>query len=404
MLELSPIIKSLWRSKIGPLLIVAQLALSIAIVSNALFFMQQRVEHISRPAGFDYLQVSKIETKESATSGAKETLVQRDVAALKTIPGVLSVAPISSIPFSNSGSSNGVSTRLGESDMSNMTLSGFTETDHHGLETLGFELLEGRNFKPEEITYLAPQANPTSMYAIAAESVAKTLFPNQSAVGQTVYGGGQIPIHIVGVVKDVLGPFPNNEIAYHNLFVSTLSDTDHISYVIRSQSEDRNSVLTTATAELKAQDPTRIVSNEKTLEAMRTDHYSSDYAMIILLTVVISLLIFINMLGIVGITTFWVNQRRKQIGIRRALGATRAAIMRYFLVENALLVIAATALGAMIAFWTSHYLVRNYAFELLPWIYIPLAGLAVLAITLLAAAAPARRAARVSPQEAVANR
>lgn len=404
MLELSPIVKSLWRSKIGPMLIITQLALSIAIVSNALFFIQQRVEHIARPSGFDHQHVSKIETKESETSDAMKNVIERDLAALSTIPGVQSVAPISSVPFSHSGSSSGVSTRLGESSMSNMTATGIVEVDHHALDTLGLELLEGRNLRPEEITYLSPRENPSGVFAIATESVAKSLFPDQSAVGKTVYGGGQIPIQIVGVVKDALGPFPNNELAYQNLFVSALSDNDQINYLIRSQSEDRETVLATATTELKAQDPSRIVSNEKTLEAMRADHYSSDYAMIILLTVVISLLIFINMLGIVGITTFWVNQRRKQIGIRRALGATRTAIMRYFLVENALLVIAATGLGAMIAFWASHYLVRNYALELLPWRYIPSAGIAVLAITLLAAAAPARRAARVSPQEAVANR
>lgn len=404
MLELSPIIKSLWRSKIGPLLIIAQLALSIAIVSNALFFIQQRVEHISRPAGFDYQQVSRIETKESDTSGAMENVIERDLAALSTIPGVQQAAPISDVPFSNSGSSSGISTRQGESSMSNMIPTGIIQIDHRTLDTLGLELLEGRNFRPEEITYLAPRANPSSVFAIATESVAKSLFPDQSAVGKTVYGGGQIPIHIVGVVKDALGPFPNNELAYQNLFVSALSDNDRIYYLIRSQSEDRENVLATAATELRAQDPSRIVSNEQTLEAMRANHYSSDYAMIILLTLVISLLIFINMLGIVGITTFWVNQRRKQIGIRRALGATRSAIMRYFLIENALLVIAATGLGAMIAFWASHYLVRNYAFEFLPWLYIPLAGIAVLVITLLAADAPARRAARVSPQEAVANR
>lgn len=404
MLELSPIIKSLWRSKIGPLLIIAQLALSVAIVSNALFFIQQRVEHISRSSGFAHHEVSKLETKESASSGAMRNVVERDTTALQTIPGVQNVASISSIPFSHSGSDSGFSTLQGEPFRSNMISAGVIGIDHRGLETLGLELLEGRNFTPEEVTYFDPQGTPSGVSIIATESMAKALFPNHSAVGQTIYGGGQIPGHIVGVVKDALGPFPNREVAYQNLFVAGFDDSDHIYYIIRSQSEDRSNVLATAVTELRAQDPTRIVSNEKTLEAMRANHYAPDYAMIILLAVVISLLIFVNMLGIVGITTFWVNQRRKQIGIRRALGATRAAIMRYFMVENALLVIAATGLGAMIAFWASHYLVRNYAFELLPWRYIPLAGLAVLAITLLAAAAPARRAARVSPQEAVANR
>src|SRR5690606_31306852 len=108
------------------------------------------------------------------------------------------------------------------------------------------------------------------------------------------------------------------------------------------------------------------------------EHYRPDYAMILLLVVVMALLVFINMLGIVGITTFWVNQRRQQIGIRRALGATRAAIVEFLILENALLVVASTLLGAVIAFWASHELVQRYAFDFLPWHYVPLAGTVVL--------------------------
>ncbi len=403
MLELSPIIKSLWRSKIGPLLIIAQLALSIAIVSNALFFIKQRVEHISRPSGFAHHEVSKIETKESASSGTMQNVIDRDIAALRMIPGVLSAAPISNVPFSSSGSSGNSSTRRGDTSTAVNTRTGIIQMDQRGLGTLGLELLEGRNFLDSEVSYVLNN-DPSNTFGIITESVANSMFPEQPAVGQTIYGGGQIPILIVGVVKDTLGNYLNSDIAYKNLYISAMKDYGSMRYLIRTRSEDRQDTLSEAVDVLKSLDPTRIILPGETLEAMRANHYAPDYAMIILLTVVISLLIFVNMLGIVGITTFWVNQRRKQIGIRRALGATRAAIMRYFMVENALLVIAATGLGAMIAFWASHYLVRNYAFELLPWGYIPLAGLAVLAITLLAAAAPARRAARVSPQEAVANR
>nr|WP_306732756.1 FtsX-like permease family protein [Marinimicrobium sp. ABcell2] len=287
--------------------------------------------------------------------------------------------------------------------MLNTSFNGFMEMDHHGLDAMGLELLEGRNFLPEEITYHATQATPAHMFAIVTESAATSLFPDQSAVGQTVYAYGEVPTHIVGVVRDAIGPFPNADLAYRNFIFSSIGENRWITYLLRTQREDREKVLTAAANELMALDPTRTITNEETLEDIRKRNYSADYAMIILLSAVISLLIFVNMLGIVGITTFWVNQRRKQIGIRRALGATRADIMRYFLLENSLLVFAATACGAMIAFWASHYLVRNYAFDFLPWVYIPFAGLSVLVITLLAAAVPAQRAARISPSEAVAS-
>src|SRR5690606_25475370 len=98
----------------------------------------------------------------------------------------------------------------------------------------------------------------------------------------------------------------------------------------RTKGTDVAEILPQAVQVLRDLDPERIVNDEKTMSAMMAEHYANDYAMVVLLVVVVILLIMVNVLGIVGITTFWVNQRRRHIGIRRALGATRAAIVRFF--------------------------------------------------------------------------
>lgn len=402
MLELAPLIKSLWRSKIGPLLIILQLALSIAIISNALFFIAERAEQIRRDPGIAHTELSKIWIKQGPNSDSMEEVVARDMAALTRVSGVRQAAPVLfSLPFSHSGSTSRVSSRHRSEDDGLETLSTFIPTDHRGLSALGLNLIAGRNFLPEETDYYETSDRPDSASVIITRSLANRLFPETEAVGRTLYSGGVIPLTVVGVVEDFLGYFPDSENSHHNLLLPAIEDTGYINYVIRSPVDERHNVMHTAMEELRAIDPDRVVDDEETMQALMAEHYSGDYAMIILLLVVITTLVFINMLGIVGITIFWVNQRRQQIGIRRALGATRAAIMRYFLLENAILVVAATVVGAMMAFWVNHHLVRHYAFEILPWPYLPLAGLSVLVITLAAAAVPARRASLVSPREAV---
>src|SRR5690606_31420236 len=130
---------------------------------------------------------------------------------------------------------------------------------------------------------------------------------------------------------------------------------------------------------------------------IKLESYSSEYAMIKILSFVIFLLTFVNALGIIGLTTFWVNQRRKQIGIRRALGSTKAGVVRYFMMENILLVIFAAVVGTIIAYVNSSYMVRTQGASFLPVEYVLITIIFILLVTLLAAYFPVRKAAQISP-------
>ncbi len=100
--------------------------------------------------------------------------------------------------------------------------------------------------------------------------------------------------------------------------------------------------------------------------------------------------------------SFWVAQRTKQIGTRRALGATRTSILRYFLTENFLITSVGLMLGAILTYGFSFWLMTNYQAKLLPWHYVPIGFLCLWALGQLAVLGPATRASRVSP--AVATR
>jgi putative ABC transport system permease protein len=97
-----------------------------------------------------------------------------------------------------------------------------------------------------------------------------------------------------------------------------------------------------------------------------------------------------------------VQQRTRQIGIRRALGATRRQILRYFQTENFLLATVGIAIGMALAYGMNLYLMKHYETPRLPILYLPLGAAALWALGQIAVLGPAMRAATVPP--AVATR
>ena len=121
----------------------------------------------------------------------------------------------------------------------------------------------------------------------------------------------------------------------------------------------------------------------------------------LLVAVCIALLV-VTALGIVGLASFWVQQRTKQIGVRRALGATRGQILRYFQTENFLLATLGIVLGMMLAYGINQLLMGKYELPRLPALYLPIGAVVLWLLGQLAVFGPARRAAAVPP--AVATR
>ena len=161
----------------------------------------------------------------------------------------------------------------------------------------------------------------------------------------------------------------------------------------------RDEVLRAAIKTLENSGPTRIIDPEEasTLEQMRNEYYRQDRSMAWLLVSVIIALLVVTALGIVGLASFWVQQRTKQIGVRRALGATRAQILRYFQTENFLLASIGIALGMLLAYAINQLLMGRYELPRLPLLYLPVGAVALWLLGQAAVYWPARRAAAIPP-------
>ena len=140
----------------------------------------------------------------------------------------------------------------------------------------------------------------------------------------------------------------------------------------------------------------------KSLEEIAAGTYRRDRGMAIVLSVVITLLIGLTALVIVGLSSFHVTQRTKQIGTRRALGATRIDILKQFVLENWLITTAGAALGIVLTIFVAYWLEVSFELPRLDWRYLPAGIVTLWVLSTLAVMEPARRAASVPP--AVATR
>ena len=138
------------------------------------------------------------------------------------------------------------------------------------------------------------------------------------------------------------------------------------------------------------------------MEDNRKERYRADMALAWMLIAVSVLLVLVTLSGIVGMSSLWVTQRRKQIGIRRALGGQRSDILRYFLTENFLISCSGTFLGVVMAIALNQVLIQQFELSKLPLAYFPFAVLLFIVLGLAAAFVPAYRAAQLSP--AIATR
>jgi putative ABC transport system permease protein len=402
-MEIRPILSALMRSKVSMILIGLQVALTLAIVCNALFIIVERAQLMSRPSGMNESDTFTFSSNGFAQGYDAHTQMQADLALLRGLPGVVDATNSNSTPLANGGWDTGISLQPQQKTSTADTALYFV--DSHGINTFDTHLIAGRNFKPEEIANMDQSARIKPPVIIVTKALAEKLFPGADAIGKSVYLDTDPPSStIVGIVDRLQEPWVNNkDIENVTLIPAYLPYGNYSRYVVRTEPGRRDEVMKESEQKLAASNTGRIIGKMRSLESMRHESYANDRAMMIILAAVIFCLLTITALGIVGMASFWVAQRTKQIGTRRALGASRGAILRYFLTENFLITTGGLIVGGVLAYGLSLWLLTNTdGARLLPWYYVPMGFVCLWILGQIAVLGPATRAARVPP--AVATR
>jgi putative ABC transport system permease protein len=406
-MQIKPILVALRRHKAGTLLIALQIALTLAIVCNALFIIHQRLANMSDDSGVDEASVFVIKNQWAVDRPTQEidAQVRADLLALRQLPGVRNAAPASGYPLQGGGWDNFIT--MTPEQVQPTTDSAVYTGDEHLLDTLGLRLIAGRNFHPDEVVVMGTQQAIIPPVAIVSKALADRLFPDGSALGKSFYAMGATPSTIIGIVDPLhrQGTDQWNQ-AYAGqalIWPMRADDARGIFYIVRARPGQLAAAMREATKALFAQSRMRMIDPKDGIQdyaQIRHRAYDSDRGMAILMGVISVVLLAITAAGIVGLTSFWVGERRKQIGVRRALGATRGDILNYFLTENLLIGIGGVLVGALLAIGINLWMVTQFEMARLSLVYVVIGVVALLALGQGAVLAPALRASHVSPVEA----
>ncbi|MEZ9200439.1 ABC transporter permease [Shewanella sp. 10N.286.54.B9] len=401
MFQIKPIISMLMRNKSGPLLLLLQIILSVAIVANASFIISERIGLMSRESGIAESEVFDFSVYNFDEGIDSETQPLRDLDIIRQLDGVKAATLTSMTPLSGGGWSSNFSHGTSEEDRKDGPNAAIYYGDEQMIPTLGLNLIEGRNFYPDEVNAGGPEL---ASLAIVSAEFAKETFGDESALGKVMYRGdiGNQPMKIVGVVERLQGAWVDNG----NLNLSIILNVELASsfnrILVRADESAIVALKEAIPAALHKEHPNRVVRGFKTISEHRVSVYRNHELMASVLSLMVVLLLLITSLGLAGMVMFNIERRTKQIGTRRALGAKKRDIISFFLVENYLLCLIGGGLGCLIAIQLGQQLMTLYSLPKLELIYpiITVAGLLVL--TTIAVILPARKAAKISP--AIATR
>lgn len=402
-MNLMPILASMRRNPLGPTLIVLQVALTLAIMMNVAGIVREHVTRMRSISGVDETNVFTLVSRWATQSTFAEApaLVARDLEALRSIPGVQAAVATNGVPLSQRGWGSMIDTKpVDSSRIGSLTRVQLYYFDEQGADALGLRLHSGRWFTADEVSS-AGNLGAASLVVIT-RALADHLFPAGDALGKTVYMVGSRPDTIIGILENLQTASPGNpslpieNSQYSVIMSSHFAQISVNNYVVRTQPGAQATVMKEAQRRLLEVNPLRIITEMKTFAETRRDAYRANRALTVILVAVNLLLAAITALGIAGLASYWVAQRQRTIGVRRALGARRLDILAYFHGENLLIVGTGVILGVGLALGLNTVLLkagvpRIENAHLWTGVFI------VLVIGQFAVMVPASRAARLPP-------
>ncbi len=386
-------------------LVVAQLALSLVLVTGAGLLLRSLVELQGVDLGFAHggivtfqVQLPASRYGDDAPAGAFQ---ERLLAELRRLPGVPAAEASMNLPMTSDRYARLALQREGApDDPDHPTIAHFAAVSPGLFALLRVPVVEGRALSPSD-TLDRPKV------AVVNREFARRFYPGQDPVGRRVslrqHPKAEDWTTIVGVVGDFrdegaeAAPAPQ-------IYTPYVQNTSNGFYVLLASARDRTGLMAEVRREVAAIDPEQPIYGVETFDQIVADSFGQPRFRATLLGGFGLLALALAAIGIYGVMAYSVAQRTREIGIRMALGAAAADVLRLVLRQALRLSFVAVAAGLA----ASVVLARGLAsllYGVRPIDPVTFAGVALLLLAVAAVAAwvPARRAARVDPIAALRN-
>jgi putative ABC transport system permease protein len=396
-----PLLTTLLRQKYAIIMLVLQTALTLAVISNGLFIVSQRLEVLQRTSGIDEANTFVLTSSGFTEDFNPKTSMQADLAQLRQMPNIINAVATYSFPFSGSSDWDELQTVTG-SDQNTVPAASY-KLDEHGIEALGLSLIAGENFSASEVLWQTQSSITFPSVVIITKHVAKNLFNTSdwsSVVGKTIFINKVHNVVVKGVVNQLQAPQNPLDLIENSVIYPRVITRNSARYLIRTKTNMLQTTIANTQRYLAMSNQQRMIRNVQSIKTIKKQVYGPDIAAITILLVVISALTIIAAMGIAGMTRFNVLKQHKQIGIRRALGANKVDILSHFFAENIIQTTFGVFIGCILAVGLNIFLVTQYAVPKLPISFIILSVFCLYVLGILATLKPALKAMNVSPAEA----
>ncbi len=387
--------------------IVAQIALAFVLLSGAGLLGLSLKRAMAVAPGFDpdhvlSAEISLVGNKyPSATVGLAFT--ERLVSELERQPGVLAAGMVNNVPFSgNSGKSaasvEGHVVRPGESPRAHYSYG--VAGDY--LKAMGFSLRAGR-------LLTGADSRRRERVCVVDEDFARYYWPHESALGQHLWEGSATgseaeAFTVVGVIGGAKQAGLTDDAAQGAVYYPYIYRPDANLFVVARASMSAESLGLGLRRVVRQIDPELAVNDMRPMEARIADSLVARRSPALLAYLFSGIALLLTGIGTYGVLSYAVAQRRREIGVRMALGASPGQIRSHFLLLVLRLLAGGTILG-VIGAWLTGQAMRAVLFHVEAFDSTTLAGAAVIVaiVSIGACLLPARRAARIAPMEALAE-
>ncbi len=386
------------RNRMRSALIVSEVAFSLMLLVGAGLLINSFWRLLHTEAGFDSRGVLALDIPLSRTKYPKPeqraAAFEQLVGRMKTLPGVRDASVVSNVPLTDfdvelSFQVDGRAPyKPGEEAVADYTVA---SGDY--FRTMNIALHRGRVFTSQDT------AN-TPEVMVVSEAFVKRYFPNEDPIGRRIVfdGNDKTAREIVGVVADVRRNGLDADVQ-PEMYVSQVQRPERrMNVVIRSESGDASQLAQAARAEVKAFDSNQIIWRVQTLEELLGTSVAPRRFNMLLLGIFAGVALVLAAVGLYGVMSYSVSWRTQEIGIRMALGAKRADVLRLVVRQGMTMTFIGLAIGLVGAFLLSRVM-TGLLHGVSPTDPLTFTGVSIvlLAVALLACLIPARRATRVDP-------
>ena len=408
-MAISTVLRALWQSPAGPLLLSAQVALSLMIFANVACVIDARLEATERPTGMNLANVFWVRSHGEGKDYDQQSTVKFDLEYLRLLPGVIAACVSNAIPQIRSELRSLVSPNQDLKENKRQVFV-YQSTDAI-IDVLGLHLIRGRMFNADTVLPAPPRADVAheafGKEVVITEDLATKLYGNgERALGKPMYfsllNGGSATV--VGVVElmQAAPPLAPMDVVYDVVLTPAIPQGPNAIYLVRTRPGLLDAIMGRVWKELEPRLHDRLVDSMETLAATAAHSRVADRTDAVILAILSSLVLAVTMLGLFGFASFAVTSRTKELGTRRAIGARRADIVKMFLLENWLITTAGIVIGSIttLAFAVQLHILLELPH--MPIVFL-VASMGLIWIAgLLAALMPALRGSAVPP--AVATR